>query len=192
MAITRTILQKRPPRPILLKVRCLQKLPPRPIVLKVCGLQKPPPQPIFLKVLGVSICRVQWSPKYEPSYVASKILLEPGHVLSLPTLERYKKRVREGLWWYVTSNTITSMRCMRSHGNRRLRVALTQALKAKGYDKNGRLLGALGNQKVGVELRGSMDIQIFKQCIDAEWKEVQKQAELVLEKIVKLCQCCKR
>ena len=164
----------------------------RPIFLKARGLQKPPLQRTFLKVRGVSICRVKWSPKYEPSYVASKILSEPGHVLSLPTLERYKERVREGLWWYVTANTMTGMRCMRSRGNRRLRIALTQALKAKGYDKNGRLLGALGDRKVGVELRGSMEVQILKQCIDAEWRKVQKQAELILEKIMELCQGYKR
>ena len=62
---------------------------------------------------------------------------------------------------------------------------MIEALLAKGYDKDGRLLGA---GKGGVELKGSMEIHMFPYCIDAEWGEVQNQAGLVLGKIMELCQ----
>lgn len=150
------------------------------------------PRQLLLKVLGLNICRVQWSSMYLPSHMAANILEEPSHVHYLPTVERYRKRVREGIWWTVTSNTLTEMRCIRSHGSRRLRIAMTEALLAKGYDKQGRLLASsyAGNDRV--ELRGSVQIHMLQACIDAKWIEVQQQTGLVLDKIVELCQNYKR
>lgn len=69
---------------------------------------------------------------------------------------------------------------------------MIEALLAKGYDKEGRLLGSSGAGRVGVELRGSVQIHLLKPCMDVEWVEVQKQAGLVLDKIMELCQGYKR
>lgn len=150
-------------------------------------LRNKKPGQLTLKVLGLNICRVQWSSEYVPSHMAGSILEEPSHVHYLPTVERYRNRAREGIWWTVTSNTLTGMRCMRSHGSRRLRIAMTEALLAKGYDKQGRLLVSSSAGKDRVELRGSVQIHILQACIDAKWNEVQKQTGLMLDKIVDLC-----
>lgn len=65
---------------------------------------------------------------------------------------------------------------------------MTEALLAKGYDKQGRLLVSSYAGKDRVELRGSVQIHILQACIDAKWIEVQKQTGLMLDKIVELCQ----
>ena len=154
-------------------------------VRKAVQLQKPPGH--FLKIPGVTVCKVHWSRHYEPSYIARLILSEPIHVLYLPTKQRYQERVRDGLWWYVTSNSMGGMRVMRARCSRRMRNAVTQALLARGYDKEGKTLGPLGAEKVAAQLRGTLDIQILNQCVNTDWVEVQKQAGVVLDKIMELC-----
>ena len=79
------------------------------------------------------------------------------------------------------------MRVMRARCSRRMRNALTQALLARGYDNEGKILGPLGAEKVAAQLRGTLDIQILNQCGNTEWSEVQKQAEVVLDKVMELC-----
>lgn len=65
---------------------------------------------------------------------------------------------------------------------------MIQALSAKGYDKDGRLMGSLGAGQLGVELKGTVHMLLLQQCMDAKWNEVQKQAELVLGEVIELCQ----
>lgn len=81
---------------------------------------------------------------------------------------------------------------MRSRGSRRLRVSMTEALLAKGYDRQGRLLLSSHAGKNRVKLRGSLQMYVSRTGIDAKFVEVQRQTGLVLDKVVELCQINKK
>lgn len=77
---------------------------------------------------------------------------------------------------------------MKSWSQRRLKRAVLEALRDKGYDRLGRRIGA--NELVveqGTNLRGTLEINGFNNMALAEWKEVRRQIGLVVERVVLMC-----
>lgn len=167
--------------------------------------------PPFLSIRSLTVCRVSISPKHKISHNAHRILNDRSHVLYLPTRKRcqaildgrYDER-QEGLWMVFTSNPMQKKRVVRSWATRRVDQAVTGALRMRGFDRNGRRLvdpdagtmkGSESNSRpsnvtmeyVPEALIGTVDVQILHDSIARSFTEVQRQAGLVVDKILKTC-----
>lgn len=92
---------------------------------------------------------------------------------------------------------------VKSWSQRRLKRAVLEALRDRGYDRLGRrIIGAAGpngngggvgvavvevEEQQGMNLRGTLEINGFSNMALAEWKEVRRQIGLVVERVVLMC-----
>lgn len=99
---------------------------------------------------------------------------------------------------------------VKSWSQRRLKRAVLEALRDRGYDRLGRrrIIGAAGTnngngggggggggvvvveveeEQQGMNLRGTLEINGFNNMALAEWKEVRRQIGLVVERVVLMC-----
>ena len=88
-------------------------------------------------------------------------------------------------------------RVVRGWGERRLRQAFRLALRDRGFDAEGRILGG-GEQRLQEEgnggkgrslrpLKGTVRLQVMKPIISLRGKDVREQATLAVDRIVALC-----
>ncbi len=162
------------------------------------GNSKPSPiqhrPPKFNAIRTLNVCRVAISPLHKISYTASGILKDTSHVLHAPTRQRYEvllngeyDKRKEGLWIVFTSNPMHSKKVVRSWVKRRVALAIVEELKRRGFDKKGRRLADVEGKQVPEVLIGTVDIEVMKKCVEAEHAEVQRQAGLVVQAILKIC-----
>ncbi|KAG9197793.1 hypothetical protein G6514_001018 [Epicoccum nigrum] len=85
-----------------------------------------------------------FKPSYSPTYFnlsTNHIASNPSHPLCVSQRRRQQERPKRGLWWCATMGLdISKSSCVRNWARRRLRHALVEALKAKGYDEAGKLV----------------------------------------------------
>lgn len=145
--------------------------------------------PHYLRVPGLNLFSVTYDSRQQPAFASQTILDNPGHVLHEATLAKLAKRDPESLWWNASSNKINAKKVVRTWCSRRLRIAFTKALEAKGYDREGRPQGlsseALRTGKIG--LRGSLQLLGSEKLTTAKFSEVEEQTEAVLNSIIELC-----
>lgn len=162
-------------------------------------------------IRSLTVCRVSISPKHKISHHAYKILNDRSHVLYLPTRKRcqpildgrYDER-QEGLWIEFTGNAMQKKRVVRSWATRRIDQAVTGALRTRGFDRNGKSLvnpaasmlkdSESNGSPVGLApehapeaLVGTVDVQVLQNIIGTSFTEVQRQARLMVDKIVEIC-----
>ncbi|KAL9131955.1 MAG: hypothetical protein Q9217_000235 [Psora testacea] len=177
----------------------------------------PPPfhQQRYLSLPGLNCCRVSISPFHKVSHEASRILDDPTHVLYPLMQRRYKNvldrrrhREQKGLWVVVTGNTMgkTCKSVVRNWARRRLEHALAEQLKERGYDGRGRNLkntlapisstGSSGSHDVrhvvsdnagSPSLCGTVTIQLLEKIKETKYPEVQRQAGLVADEVLRRC-----
>lgn len=84
--------------------------------------------------------KTSYSPEYK-TFLPSHVLNNLFHPLHVTQARRARHRKREGLWWHVTAGSETSNSSfVRTWARRRLREAVVQELKARGYDENGKVI----------------------------------------------------
>lgn len=167
--------------------------------------------PHFLPIRFLTVCRICISPKHKISRTAYKILDDRSHVLHLPTRKRcqrilegrYDER-QEGLWMQFTGNTMQKKRVVRSWATRRVDQAVTEALRTKGFNRNGKRLAHPAastltqseskGSPVGLALEhspevlvGTVEVLILQNCIETSFTEVQRQAGLMVDRILEIC-----
>lgn len=76
---------------------------------------------------------------------------------------------------------------MKSWNQRRLKRAVLEALRDKGYDTLGRRVGTNGVAEQEKNLQGTLEINGFNNMALTEWKEVKRQIGLVVEKMITMC-----
>ncbi|MCJ1310314.1 hypothetical protein MMC25_003976 [Agyrium rufum] len=86
------------------------------------------PQPLY---------QLSWSRKYEPGFSAKHIMENKDHALHIPMQERYARRPKEGLWWYVNPNGMKMKKVMRTAATWKMKAAIRRGLESQGYDVNG-------------------------------------------------------
>lgn len=101
-------------------------------------------------------------------------------------------------------NLMQKKRVVRSWATRRVAQAVTGALRMRGFDRNGkRLIDPNANIMKGPEsnsspvdltrkcapeaLIGTVDVQILQSSIETSFPEVQRQAGLMVDKILEIC-----
>ncbi|KAK3215115.1 hypothetical protein GRF29_19g2236268 [Pseudopithomyces chartarum] len=101
--------------------------------------------------------RIQYS-SHHVSFLPHHVASDPQHPLC--TLRRREQSVRkhEGLWWTVTSGVdLSKSSVVRSSCRRRLRTAVVQSLRARGFDEFGHLVDHDALLRVRRDLAGQLD-----------------------------------
>lgn len=103
-----------------------------------------------------------------------------------------------------TGNPLRKKRVVRSWATRRVKQAVTEALRMRGFGRNGRTLldpndsTPTGSRSNGSLVRmplphgsggliGTVNIQVLPSSIETSFTEVQRQAEVMVGKILELC-----
>lgn len=170
-----------------------------------------PPHPLFLPVPSLNVCRLSASPQHKISYNAHKILSDRSHVLYLPTRNRFQAVLdgrydqrQEGLWLEIIGNSLQRKRVVRSWATRRVDQAVTGALRMRGFDRNGKRLRdpdastpkrsesncSPVNLITGYTpeaLVGTAEVHILQNIVETSYTEVQRQAGMMVDKILKIC-----
>lgn len=170
-----------------------------------------PPHPHFLPIHSLTVCRLSASPQHKISYNAHKILSDRSHVLYLPTRKRFQAVLdgrydqrQEGLWLEFIGNSLQRKRVVRSWATRRIDQAVTGALRTRGFDRNGKRLrnsdastlkrseanGSpvnLTTDYAPEALVGTVEVHILQTVVETSYTEVQRQAGMMVDKILKIC-----
>lgn len=141
----------------------------------------PPARVGPFKAPGVTSFRVMYSPVPQPAFAARFILDDTAHVLREATQQRLAERDKNTLWWNITSNQLSEKRVIRSWCCRRARGAIVEALRAKGYDREGRVLPNTGARP---PLTGSLQLRGTEELITVKFSDLQKQAALLVDALV--------
>ena len=94
-----------------------------------------------------------------------------------------------------TSNTIAGTRVVRSWTRRKLRQAIIEALKIRGFDHKGRRLkpvAEIGQRTVGDEvlpelLTGTLSLEALPLIRDIKYDELQRQAAIIVSEVIRIC-----
>lgn len=135
----------------------------------------------------VNILRFAFSPTFYPSHSASLILSDLDNVRRERTKARLLARPRDELWVTYSCNAFIKQSAVKSWNQRRLKRAVLEVLRDRGYDRFGRRVGTDGVVEQGKNLQGTLEINGFNNMALAEWKEVRRQIGLVVEKVVLMC-----
>ena len=139
-------------------------------------MNTPKPKPPRL-----TCCRMSYSPVYQPAFSSRVFLEDKTHNLHLPAVARHSSRPKVGLWWRVTSNTMAGKPAVVRHwSSRRMRHAILEALKEKGFDE-------AGKKPAGENLTGILDLVTLPGIVKARFEEVKMEAGMVIEHVVSLC-----
>lgn len=160
----------------------------------------------FTKIHGIDVCRASISPTHKLAYTAELILKDSSHVLQPRLRQRYEPVItgrydasQEGLWITFTSNPMHRVKVVRSWAKRRTIHAIIEELRVRGFDRNGRKINTKGlseasrsqkgapGSKVPDTLIGTVDIEVLSQNVETDYREVQRQAGLVADKILGIC-----
>lgn len=144
----------------------------------------------YTKYIGlptVNILRFAFSPTFYPSHSANLILSDLDNVRRERTKARLLARPRDELWVTYSCNAFIKQSVVKSWNQRRLKRAVLESLREKGYDRLGRRVGTNGVVEQGKNLKGTLEISGFNNMALAEWKEVRRQIGLVVEKVVTMC-----
>jgi hypothetical protein len=148
-----------------------------------------------LSNLKLTTFKVSYSPSYT-SYIPHIIATNPSHPLYITQRRRQQELKKEGLWWHATNGTDLSKKStVRTWARRRLRQAFVEELKAKGYDKTGKLVEANAMQerrdvmnvvRLGrsVDLTGSLRMHGVGLLIPAKFEAVKKEMRGIVDALV--------
>lgn len=101
-------------------------------------------------------------------------------------------------------NSMQKKRVVRSWATRRIEKAVTETLRARGFDRNGRrLIFPDASKKKGSKskssplestpeyapeaLIGTVDVHMLHNSIETSFTEVQRQARVIVDKILEIC-----
>ena len=156
----------------------------------------------YFGIPTVNVCRLNISKDHKLSYTAERVIKDPGHVFHRPIRQRYQNVVNgkydpreEGLWIACTSNTMPGSRVVRSWTTRKMRQAIVDALKSRGFDRKGRRLKKSAGPGQGIDggrvlpelLAGTLSIETLPLIRETKYEEVQRQADTVVNEVIKIC-----
>lgn len=156
----------------------------------------------YFGISTVNVCRLNISKNHKLSYTAERIFKDPGHVFYRPIRKRYQNVVNgkydlreEGLWITCTSNTMPGSRVVRSWTTRKMRQAIVDALKNRGFDRTGKKLKTLAELGQGINgghvlpelLSGTLSIETMPLIRETKYEEVQRQAAMVVNEVIRIC-----
>jgi hypothetical protein len=138
--------------------------------------------------------KVNYSPEYK-TFITNHVLADQSHPLHEVQRRRARERKQEGLWWHVTTGAdLSKSSCVRSWSRRRLRNAIVEELRARGYDENGmRIVPKITNgddatpMKAAVgpsTIQGSLRLHAQAPLIPAKFTDVKTEVGTVVDIIL--------
>ena len=140
-----------------------------------------------------------FKPSYSPSYAnlsTNHIASNPHHPLCVSQRRRQQERSKRGLWWCATTGLdVSKSSCVRTWARRRMRHALLEELKAKGYDEVGRLVDreAMRDEPVvqqvlkrgrSMDLMGTLRLHGINPLLPAKYETVKKDMRSIVAALV--------
>ncbi|CAN9436740.1 unnamed protein product [Alternaria sp. RS040] len=136
--------------------------------------------------------KVYYTPTYKslfPHHVAT----DPSHPLYETQRRRQAEKKQEGLWWHATASADSAKSsCIRTWARRRLRNAVVDELKARGYDETGKfakpkivpqradLMARVGAGQT-LDLKGSLRLHVQAPLIPAKYLDIRAEAGAVID-----------
>jgi hypothetical protein len=136
-----------------------------------------------INIPGVDSLNVKWAPHHAMA-LNSRILSTPSHPLHEQAKRRWESRT-DPLWWncLVSTKAGGNKKVVRGWLNNRAKAAFTNALKSKGYARNGaRLVKDSGEDAKG-DLVGSAQFLVLPRLLHTSWKGLCKQTDLIVAAI---------
>ncbi|EUC30516.1 hypothetical protein COCCADRAFT_103717 [Bipolaris zeicola 26-R-13] len=138
---------------------------------------------------------VSYAPEYK-NFILNHVVSDASHPLHETQKRRQAERKKQGLWWHATTGVnLSRSSCVRAWARRRLRNAIKDELKERGYDDHGMFVNAkaiqdrpdlMGLLKAGkkLDLTGSLRLHIQEPLITAKYAEVRAETGNVIEAVV--------
>ena len=139
--------------------------------------------------------KVSYSPEYK-NFIVNHVVIDSSHPLHETQKRRQAERKKEGLWWHATTGVdLNKSSCVRAWARRRLRNAIKDELKERGYDERGmfvdvqairerpELMNVLRAGKT-LNLTGSLRLHVQPPLIPAKYAEVRAETGRVIEAVV--------
>ncbi|USP80898.1 hypothetical protein yc1106_08172 [Curvularia clavata] len=139
--------------------------------------------------------KVNYAPEYR-NFITNHVVVDFSHPLHETQKRRQAERKKEGLWWHATTGVdLNKSSCVRAWARRRLRNAIKDELKERGYNERGMfvdvqairdkpdLMNVLRAGKT-LNLTGSLRLHIQSPLIPAKYAEVRKETGFVIEAVV--------
>jgi hypothetical protein len=139
--------------------------------------------------------KVNYAPEYK-TFINNYVVSDTSHPLHETQKRRSRERKKEGLWWHATTGAdLTKSSCVRAWARRRLRNAVVEELRTRGYDEHGKVLDAGDLQSGGnssritapsksPNLKGSLRLHIQAPLIPAKYTEIKAETAKIIEIIV--------
>jgi hypothetical protein len=139
--------------------------------------------------------KVSYAPEYK-NFIVNHVVIDPSHPLNETQKRRQVERKKEGLWWHATTGVdLNKSSVVRSWARRRLRNAIKEELKQRGYDENGKfvdLKAIQGNMELmsvlragkTLDLKGSLRLHAQAPLIPAKYVDVCAETGHVIEALV--------
>lgn len=138
---------------------------------------------------------VSYAPEYK-NFIVNHVVSDASHPLHETQKRRQAERKKQGLWWHATTGVnLSKSSCVRAWARRRLRNAVKDELKERGYDDHGMFVNAKAIQdrpdlvdllKAGkkLDLTGSLRLHVQEPLIAAKYAEVRTETGSVIEAVV--------
>ncbi|CAE7024813.1 hypothetical protein P3342_005480 [Pyrenophora teres f. teres] len=126
---------------------------------------------------------VSYSPDYK-NLIINHVASDLSHPLHETQKRRQRERKKEGLWWHATTGVdLNKSSCVRAWARRRLRNAIKEELKLRGYNENGILVqpkatsdraNSTGLLHVGkpLNLMGSLRLHVQSPLLPAKYADI--------------------
>jgi hypothetical protein len=124
--------------------------------------------------------KIQYALEYK-SFVLNQVLINRQHPLHELKKKKQKEKKQIGLWWFITSPAdLSRSSCVRTWARRRLREAVIEELKVRGYDDNGLPLKGQNT----TQLKGSLRLIVQTPIIPAKFAEVKAETGKLIDALV--------
>lgn len=130
------------------------------------------------------------------TFIPNHVTADHMHPLNETQKRLQKARKKEGLWWHVTTGVdLSKSSCVRSWARRRLRNAVEDELKARGFNENGTWnshqptkaeTSPLSRPKPSksTDLTGSLRLHIQAALVPAKYVDIKAEVGSILDAIV--------
>jgi hypothetical protein len=145
-----------------------------------------------LRVPGLTLANIHWSPQFAPYKRDLEVLTNPYNVLHHKIRDRYAHLPKDTLRWQVF--TVMSVKVLdkavtRERLRRRHKEAFREALRRRGFDKDGKLLDKEPMSPNAKPLSGTFEVHVHGGLgFHLKFPVLVQQAGLVIDAIRRECQ----
>lgn len=138
--------------------------------------------PKTIRFPSLKLFQASYTYTHTPSYTSYAKLNDVYDPLHTYTRARFLAFPRDTLWVRVNANILQINSTIRNRYRRRIKAALQEVFREKGYEPNGKKLGGETDGFVG-----TLNVMAGVKLMAADWKEVKKDANYVVTRLQEMC-----